>query len=325
MSNVLSEDLAQADDRTMYNEHCKELLSSRQILSRILKATTDEFKDIPLSTIMNCIEGTPEISKQPVFGDTMQNEKIVGSDTVDSKPGEGITTYDVKFITFAPTGNSYVKMYMNIEAQKKLNTEYPLVTRGIYYCARMISSQYGVEFKNSEYGKIKKVYSIWVCMNSTKKNGNTIVKYSINKQDLIGMTQNCKNEYDKMTSIFIHLNQDVKDSCELIGMLNTIFSKKYSIQEKYDILEQVYEITLENKEKEILNDMCNLAEGLIEKTAEEVTEKVTASVTASVTADDIKKTFSILQRTGTDTDTALELISDEYKMSMEDVKNILGL
>ena len=128
-----------------------------------------------------------------------------------------------------------------------------------------------------------------------------------------------------MTSIFIHLNQDVKDSCELIGMLNTIFSNKYSIQEKYDILEQVYEITLENKEKEILNDMCNLAEGLIEKTAEEVTEKVTASVTASVTADDIKKTFSILQRTGTDVDTALKLISDEFKMSMEDVKNILGL
>ena len=108
-------------------------------------------------------------------------------------------------------------------------------------------------------------------------------------------------------------------------MLNTIFSNNHSLQEKYNILEQVYGIILENKEKEILNDMCNLAEGLVEKTAEEVTEKVTASVAASVTADDVKKTFNILQKTGTDMDTAIKLISDEFKMSMEDVKNILEL
>ncbi len=32
----------------------------------------------------------------------------------------------------------------------------------------MISSQYGVEFEEAHYEKIKKVYSIWVCANPPK-------------------------------------------------------------------------------------------------------------------------------------------------------------
>lgn len=313
MNNVLAEDLAQADILAMYNDYCKELLSSKQILSRILKAVTDEFKEVPTSAIIDCIEGTPEISKQPVFGTSLKNEKIIGSDTADSKPNEGTTTYDVKFITFAPTATSYVKMYMNIEAQKKYHTSYPLTTRGIYYCARMLSSQYGVELDKSNYGNIKKVYSIWICMNSPKKIGNTIAKFSITKEDLIGTTPDKKNEYDKMTAIFIYLNQEVHDICELTGLLNTIFSKKLSVDEKLCILEHIYGITLQNKEKETLNDMCNLAEGLVEE------------VTATVTENDIKKTFCILQKNGTDVETALKLISDEFDMGVDDVKRIVGL
>ncbi len=54
-----------------------------------------------------------------------------------------------------------IRLIINIEAQNDFYPGYPLIKRGIYYCSRMISAQYGTEFKNSHYENIKKVYSIW--------------------------------------------------------------------------------------------------------------------------------------------------------------------
>ena len=39
---------------------------------------------------------------------------------------------------------------INIEAQKKWNPGYEIVTRGIFYCARMISGQKHTEFEHSD-------------------------------------------------------------------------------------------------------------------------------------------------------------------------------
>ena len=66
------------------------MLSCKQILSRILQGATDEFDNVPVGTIEKCIEGIPEISEHPVFSDSMNSQKIVGSDTVDMKPKEGV-------------------------------------------------------------------------------------------------------------------------------------------------------------------------------------------------------------------------------------------
>lgn len=49
---------------------------------------------------------------------------------------------------------------MNVEAQKDYHPGYDLVTRGIFYVARMISAQMDVEFTADDYDGIKKVYSI---------------------------------------------------------------------------------------------------------------------------------------------------------------------
>ena len=37
---------------------------------------------------------------------------------------------------------------------------YPIIKRALYYCSRMISFQYGSEFTEAHYEKIRKVYSI---------------------------------------------------------------------------------------------------------------------------------------------------------------------
>lgn len=73
---------------------------------------------------------------------------------------EGKSTYDVRFIALLPESFESTYMIVNIEAQKKYNPGYPIVTRGIFYHSRMISSQYEREFTAPHYEKIKKVYSI---------------------------------------------------------------------------------------------------------------------------------------------------------------------
>lgn len=68
--------------------------------------------------------------------------------------------------------------------------------RGIYHCSRMISAQYGTEFIHSEYQKIKKVYSIFVCMTPPKKRQNSITRYHLVEENLIGNVKEPVRNYD---------------------------------------------------------------------------------------------------------------------------------
>ena len=117
---------------------------------------------------MPFIEGEPEIGIVPVeAGLTNSTSKIQGINTEDEVANEGVVTYDVKFYVRYPkkknaTGKrqktkkmpskdrEYVKLLIDVEAQKDFYPGYDLVVRGIYYAARQLSSQKGVEFENSE-------------------------------------------------------------------------------------------------------------------------------------------------------------------------------
>ena len=55
--------------------------------------------------------------------------------------------------------------------QMKDTPGYPIPKRGIYYGSRLISAQRGTVFKNQEYGKIKKVVSIWICQSISPEAG----------------------------------------------------------------------------------------------------------------------------------------------------------
>lgn len=56
----------------------------------------------------------------------------------------------------APKSGELIRLIINVEAQNNFYPGYPLIKRGIYYCSRMISAQYGTEFSASHYEDIKK-------------------------------------------------------------------------------------------------------------------------------------------------------------------------
>ena len=127
----------------------------------------------------------------------------------DSTLTEGTVHYDVRFDAIAPTAvhdaasQDVIRLIINVEAQTAFNPGYPLTKRAIYYCSRMISAQHGSIFKKSEYEKIRKVYSIWVCTKPSDEFQNTLTRYSIRSEHLIGNTTEKLENYDLMSVVTI--------------------------------------------------------------------------------------------------------------------------
>ena len=86
----------------------------------------------------------------------------------------------------------------------------------------MISSQKERDFENSSYNDIKRVYSIWVCMNMDE---NSMSHVHLTKEDLIGSYEWKGNEYDipieenfrRDVSVMCNLSQGIKEDGIAIG------------------------------------------------------------------------------------------------------------
>ena len=153
-----------------------------------------------------------------------------------------------------------MKILFDMEAQKDYYPGYKIVTRGIVYCARMISAQIGQEFDLEHYDDLKKVYSIWICFNPPAYIGNAISRYTMGKEDLLPGIPDEKRAYDKLEIVQICLREDLdqKDD-ELIRMLNILFSSRKSKEEIKRELEEDYGITMDDGYGREIDTMCNLS------------------------------------------------------------------
>ena len=124
----------------------------------------------------------------------------------------------------------------------------------------MISAQLGTEFDHSKYNDIKKVYSIWICMDAPKKVGNAIAKYSIQKKDLLPGIPDKPEAYDKISVVLITLNEKTKTDDELLRMLNLLFSEEIDYQKKKRELEESYRLNVSSQLGEEMYLMCNLSD-----------------------------------------------------------------
>ena len=161
-----------------------------------------------------------------------------------------------------------------IEAQRENNPGYELVTRGIYYTAREISSQYGREFTNSEYNNIKKVYSIWICVSPDKTRVDGITEYSIHEKNVYHNAKVKKEVYDKLCVVMIYLKRNLDEESEyIINFLSVLLSEKIDYDRKIYILEKDLDLTMTEEIKEEVNTMCNLSEYVYESGIEQGIEQ----------------------------------------------------
>lgn len=260
----ISDVIAANTDRSRYDTEVKKVLSDKTILAWIMKYSIEEFSDFTIEEIRDCIEGEPEIGTRKVLPGHSP-EVIVGNNTEDSVPGEGTVTYDICFYAIARNGECR-KLIINVEAQNSFYPGYDIVTRAVFYCARMLSAQYGREFTAKNYDDIKKVYSIWICMNVPRKMEYTIAKYSMAKEDVYGYVPDTAR-YDLLDVVIICFGKEenVRKGNKLHKLLNTLITNEMDTSEKRRVLEQEYGIVTSVEMEGGLQKMCNLSEMLLER------------------------------------------------------------
>ena len=263
---TIAQGLYVTDDSAGYDAACKRVLSEKAILARIMKSCLEEYKDCDVGDIAEkYIEGQPQVSNVPVLPDE-GGTVINGMDTEDKSVREGMVTYDIRFHAIVPDSREEIGLIVNVEAQNDFYPGYPLIKRGIYYCCRMISSQYGREFTGSHYEKIKKVYSIWICMNPPKSQGNTITRYRLMEEHLVGEAAEPVKNYDLLSIVMLCLGgPDGENYDGVLRMLDVLLSNETSASEKRKILQDDYDIQMTQRLESEVSVMCNLSKGVEEK------------------------------------------------------------
>ena len=244
MRNEFARNLDLAQAKIQYDEQCKKVLGDKNVLSWILQRTVREYAGMNREEIMKCIEGEPEIGSRRVNPGETNASQITGMANEDKVNEEGTIFYDIRFFAWIPKSREKIRLIINVEAQKKYHTGYSLTTRGVFYGARMISAQLGTEFEIPEYDKIKKVYSIWICMNAPQYIGNAISEYKLEKTDLIPGIPDRRKEYDKLSVVMVCLNTKKETEDQFLGMLQTLFNTELAEKEKKERLEQEYDCFL---------------------------------------------------------------------------------
>ena len=267
---ILAKNIDAAGEKAAYDAACKRLLANKIILAWLMKSCLEEYQDFDVEEIADkYIEGEPQITKIAVNPDETADcsgEQIKGDKTEDSTINEGTITYDIRFCAIVPRIEESIKLIINVESQNDFYPGYPLIKRGIYYGSRMISSQYGVEFTDSHYEKIRKIYSIWICVNPPKYRENTVSRYFIEEKNVIGKVKEKKENYDLITVVMICLGSSENDNYTgILKLLDVLLSSEKEPEEKKKILQNDFGIKMTKTLESEVREVCNLSKGVEEK------------------------------------------------------------
>ena len=205
-----------------------------------------------------------------------QVTKVQGMGNEDISQNEGTVYYDVRFNAIAPYTGEYgnIRLIINAEAQNRFKPKYPLTKRAVYYGSRLISAQNGTVFTKSDYQKLRKVYSIWICVNPAKRFRNTITRYSLKPETIIGNAVEAPENYDLINIVMVCLGKmEEWNDNNLIKFLGVLFQNELSAREKKDILERDFNIPMTETFESEVDDMCNLSQGVAEEAMQKGIEK----------------------------------------------------
>lgn len=292
------------DTKAQYDNKAKQLIGHKIILAHILVNTVEEFKGMNPADVVQYIEGEPHISSVPIDGgvtNVEKQEKVIGLNTENSEINEGMIRFDIIFYVRMQDGLSQI--IVNVEAQKAESSSYDILNRAIFYVSRMISSQKGRDFVKSNYNNIKRVYSIWICMNIDEHSMSHI---HLTRDDIIG-SHNWKGDINLLNIVLVGIAEDLPEKTEkyeLHRLLGALLSSKLNVDEKLDIIGNEFRIPLESDIRKDVSEMCNLSQGIEERGVEKGLAEAAIRM--------YKKGYSI------------EQISDILAMDIERVKDIVN-
>lgn len=275
---ALAEAIDTVADKAKYDRCAKKLLSFKAIDAWILKTCVKEFSLFSVDYISeHCMSGEVEISEHAVHQDELNRGQKINSDeqvtkmnSESSSINEGTVYYDVRFNAIAPENGESITLIINLEIQTDDKPGYELVTRGTYYCARMISEQHSTVFTGDHYEKIQKVYSIWICPSTPDCRKNGMFRYHTIEDPVFGDAYVKKENYDLMEVVILNLGEpDNEADCGILNLLNTLFSPTVLPDEKKKVLSEKYNIAMTAELESEVQRMCNLGTAIENKARDE--------------------------------------------------------
>lgn len=266
IQTILARDIDTENIDIRYDRSVKRVLANTPLLAPITKYTVRELKNYSIPMVEKFIDADSIQVSQVFVEPGLTNRKILNAELESKIPGEGRAIFDIRFTITLPDG-SRTKIIINIEAQQKSNPGYSLLNRGIFYAAQL-----SVEFTNDgsdkkQYDNMKKVYSIWICMDCPEDKKDSIINYSFEPHiiyqgnEKLKVYENC----DLMNITFIHLSGKPDQSHHrLIAMLDTLLARM-DAETKKNKLQEEHNLPMTIKLEKEMNDMCNLSSGIREE------------------------------------------------------------
>ena len=282
--------ISRYDNKKKYDMYCKKLLSNKQILAYVMKGCIPEYADIPLEDIPSYIEMS---SINTADYEYITDHQVEVTD--EAIPGAQIK-YDIQFEATIPMkqkeagkstpADKKVRMIINLESQAKDDPGYPLIKRALYYCSRLMSRQKHPKdgFQHSDYGRIRKVFSIWICIGHNNQKNDVINTYRIQETCETKIWHAAKEDYDLLTAVMVYpkkegvrkaqdipnaVDQEDENKQRLLELLKILFIKNLVIEDKKDQLQKMYGILMEKEiDKEVMT-MCNFSDFIEQRGKEE--------------------------------------------------------
>ena len=140
-------------------------------------------------------------------------------------------------------------------------------------------------FSGSDYNGLKKVYSVWICLDAPLKMANKVIRYGMSELCPADETHGVHQTgaaYDLLEVMLFCLNEKSKDGGgPVMEMLRTLFSLALSQEEKHKILKEKYSITFNQEERKMLT-VADYIEYVKEKCEERAEDKIKKTVVTNM-------------------------------------------
>ena len=258
------------DGKLSYDSVAKNLLKHTVILANVLKYGIEEFSQYEIAELQNCIEDVQEINTiavDPVMPNA--DSKVECSDSEDSVPGEGVTRFDILFNVRHPGDKETVMLTINIEVQP-LDDElrYELLSRCVYYGARLISRQKDLVFFNQDYNSIRKVYCLWLRPSLDCKNSLVELGFGVLRSfgPALELSEDLRPYYDKIRiAIITFSNKDPENREKIIEFLSALLIDDKTLEYRQKILEHEFSIPMTKEISEEMESMDSLSRAIMKE------------------------------------------------------------
>ena len=123
--------------------------------------------------------------------------------------------------------------------------------------SRLVSSQKERDFVKTNYNDICRVFSIWVCMNMDE---NSMDYVHLTDDKLLG-SYSWKGRLDLLNIVLIGISNELPEHVgkyELHRLLSTLLSMELAVDEKLSIMENEYNIPVDDRIRKNVNAMCKV-------------------------------------------------------------------